>query len=571
MKEFEAFKSGKDSVIAKLLRLKEVISKIEELGLDVKEDLGKIERAVENIKSEVLRIAFVGAFSDGKTSIIAGWLKKIPETMKIDSDESTDSLGIYHLEELGEKCEIIDTPGLYGDKTKAVEGDASTIKYSDITKKYLSEAHLIFYVLDAMNPLKESQRDTVKWLLRDLNKLTTTIFVINKMDAVANLKDADDYERQVKIKSDNLRNKLKEFVGLSESELKKITIVSVSANPGGKGLDSFWFKNEEVYDARSRLDILKSQVQKVLKETSSESLAKKTGEDVVRELVVRKMDLAATELAQSDIKEKELLAGTKNINSDIEIAKEDMASSRKRIFEELNNLETGLISSVRNLNLNEMRDFLESEVGLSSAGEFGYKLKTKIELCFGRALDGAKIVVRQLSEKVTLQLSSTNEYLDGLPRSLINKSATAASVIEKMPINKLKGLVFSGRNMLSKVSETPIKFAPWGATNLAKAISSGASTAAGGLGLAGDLYDVCKKILDQKKTEEVRNEITNKIKDIFRPVYDILSDDERFVKNCAPQIVECEVIVNQQQSELNRMSEHKKQLSQLRKELLEYK
>jgi len=246
MREFEAFRSGKDSVIAKLLRLKEVISKIERLGLDVQEDIGKIDRAMEDIKSEVLRIAFVGAFSDGKTSIIAGWLKKIPETMKIDSDESTDSLGIYRLEELGEKCEIIDTPGLYGDKAKkAVAGDTTPQKYSDITKKYLSEAHLIFYVLDAMNPLKESQRDTVKWLLRDLNKLTTTIFVINKMDAVANLKDANDYDQQDKMKSDNLRNKLKEFVGLNESELKKITIVSVSANPGGKGLESFWFKNEE--------------------------------------------------------------------------------------------------------------------------------------------------------------------------------------------------------------------------------------------------------------------------------------------------------------------------------------
>ncbi len=86
--------------------------------------------------------------------------------------------------------------------------------YEDLTRRYISEAHLIFYVVDATNPLKESHSDIVKWVLRDLNKLSSTIFVINKMDEVTSLTDQALFDEQAAIKKANLKGKLQRAADL---------------------------------------------------------------------------------------------------------------------------------------------------------------------------------------------------------------------------------------------------------------------------------------------------------------------------------------------------------------------
>ena len=182
MEQFKQFNVEKQTTIDTLCKLREVIGEIGGMGIDVQDDLQKIAAALKSIESDVLRIALLGAFSDGKTSVVAAWLGKIMGDMKIDMDESSDRVSIYKPDGLPGQCEIVDTPGLFGDKEKTVNGEQ--VMYEDITKRYISEAHLILYVVDATNPLKESHSAVAKWVLRDLNKLTSTVFVINKMDEV---------------------------------------------------------------------------------------------------------------------------------------------------------------------------------------------------------------------------------------------------------------------------------------------------------------------------------------------------------------------------------------------------
>ena len=42
--------------------------------------------------------------------------------MKIDEDESSDELTIYHIESLGNNYEVVDTPCLFGTKEKEIDG-----------------------------------------------------------------------------------------------------------------------------------------------------------------------------------------------------------------------------------------------------------------------------------------------------------------------------------------------------------------------------------------------------------------------------------------------------------------
>ena len=170
--------------------LKNVLSSLIEgknKGLGFEDVIKKITDTINSIENDETNIVLFGSFSDGKTSVVAGWLEEELDNMKIDPDESSDEIIIYHPENL--KAKIIDTPGLFGDKKKGAE------KLSDTTIKYISEAHLIIYVVDAANPIKDSHKGIIKWLLKDLNKLGETIFVINKMDTVSDLEDKADFNR----------------------------------------------------------------------------------------------------------------------------------------------------------------------------------------------------------------------------------------------------------------------------------------------------------------------------------------------------------------------------------------
>ena len=118
MEQFKQFNVEKQAALNRLGQLRSVLNELGEMGADVDNELQKLDSAVKTIECDVLRIALLGAFSDGKTSVIAAWLGRVMADMKIDMDESSDRLAIYSPQGLPEKCEIVDTPGLFGDKQK---------------------------------------------------------------------------------------------------------------------------------------------------------------------------------------------------------------------------------------------------------------------------------------------------------------------------------------------------------------------------------------------------------------------------------------------------------------------
>ena len=79
MEQFKQFSIEKQAVINSLLQLRGMLETLGEMEIDVNDDLQKIASAITAVESDVLRIALLGAFSDGKTSVIAAWLGKIME------------------------------------------------------------------------------------------------------------------------------------------------------------------------------------------------------------------------------------------------------------------------------------------------------------------------------------------------------------------------------------------------------------------------------------------------------------------------------------------------------------
>ncbi|GCO99941.1 virulence associated protein [Escherichia coli] len=95
MEQFKQFSIEKQAVINSLLQLRGMLEMLGEMGINISDDLQKVTSAINSIESDVLRIALLGAFSDGKTSVIAAWLGKVMDDMNISMDESSDRLSIY--------------------------------------------------------------------------------------------------------------------------------------------------------------------------------------------------------------------------------------------------------------------------------------------------------------------------------------------------------------------------------------------------------------------------------------------------------------------------------------------
>ena len=144
----------------------------------------KLDNAVRGAANGKLRVSLVGGFSEGKTAIAAAWLERLDKaTMKISQQESSNAVTVY---DAGD-CELVDTPGLFGFKEEVDVETGAVEKYKEMTRKFVSESHLVIYVMDPANPVKDSHRDELNWLFRKLDLLPRTVFVLSRFDAVADV------------------------------------------------------------------------------------------------------------------------------------------------------------------------------------------------------------------------------------------------------------------------------------------------------------------------------------------------------------------------------------------------
>ncbi|GAA8798865.1 hypothetical protein DUHN25_10350 [Helicobacter pylori] len=151
LKQFKENQKRNQEDLNKLL---DFIHTGEKYGIKIEESFkAKINSAIQSAAK--LMVALVGGFFEGKTSIAAAWIERLDKSMKIDHQESSDAVKIYDIDN---EIELVDAPGLFGFKEKIADS-GKIERYKDITKKYISEAHLILYALNPSNPIKESRKD----------------------------------------------------------------------------------------------------------------------------------------------------------------------------------------------------------------------------------------------------------------------------------------------------------------------------------------------------------------------------------------------------------------------------
>lgn len=153
----------------------------------------------------------------------------------------------------------------------------------------MSEAHLVLYVMNSTNPIKESHKEDLQWLFRTFNLLPRTVFVLSRFDEIADVEDEDDYDYNFNIKKNNVQGRLTDLIGLSAYEAKELSIVAVAANPFDLGMDH-WLQNLEEFKAVSHIHKLQKATSEKIEQCGGYlALAKDMQSSVISDILVKQV------------------------------------------------------------------------------------------------------------------------------------------------------------------------------------------------------------------------------------------------------------------------------------------
>lgn len=534
------------NVKQKLLELKSIVLDARPLGVETDDFVKKIESVLQQFDDEVLRIVLMGTFSDGKTSVVAGLLEQVKSNMKIDQDESSDEISIYRFDGV-DNIEIIDTPGLFGTKEKEVDGEI--VKFSDITKKYISESNVLIYICNAVNPLKESHVPSVKKVLRDLGKLSTTIFVLNKMDTTgADMLDDQSYQKYSETKKKALVKRLKETIGLTDEEEKNLKIICVAADPKQKGLE-YWLTPEkkDSYHKRSHLHLLKGEIDRVYEMGDLNLLKVETGLSAIRDVVNRTKVEINTLTSPVEKSLRDTKTQQDDLSSELNLLRKDLIASMGRLTDDLQSYESSLLSGINGCSGETLVDFLDKNLGTN-----------------GESID-YHVVFRQVNQFFSIHCSANLARLEEVQNKFEQKYNLGGTIIEDAVKKGAEGLgklkvdhnqVLKMRDFLAKHFDwAKVKFKPWGATKLASKITKGLGAAGGGLTFVLEIKDFIKERKNAKRLHEMKLSLKADIGSIFGKVYDMLDDEETFFKNFAPNYLEMREYYESRNQEISRLQE----------------
>ncbi|GAA9745652.1 50S ribosome-binding GTPase [Helicobacter pylori] len=522
LKQFQEIQKRNQENLEKLL---DFIHTGEKYGIEIEESFkAKINSAIQSATDQKLRVALVGGFSCGKTSIAAAWIDRLDESMKIDHQESSDEVKIYDIDD---EIELVDTPGLFGFKEKIA--DSSKIeRYKDITKKYVSEAHLILYALNPSNPIKESHKDDLNWLFRALNLLSRTIFVISRFDEEADIEDEEDYNKRFKTKKENIQNRLNDLISLSEKEKEGLSIVAVAANPFDLGVEH-WLKHQEEFQKLSHIKALQDATQKKIKENGGKlTIIEETKKSVIQDVVYRQMPPAKQALQDINREMERLNKMFEKRRKDLQNLNSEISQARIHLREFIIRYFSDLIRQVAGTRLETFNDFLIREIG-----DEGINIDTRIQNAFERETQGILNEIAKIETSFNADMSFFEKHA-GTFGKIGNEFLTKSGFINATNIKLARDTIAAVGKFVG--IDLAFKFKPWGAVKLAGNLNKALPL----IGFAFEAWDSWNKYQKEQKLEEAKEKMVSNFDNQKKEILDLINDETRFKQTCFLSALELE-------------------------------
>lgn len=522
LEQFKKDQKRNQEILQKLL---DFVHAGEEYGIKVEESLkDKIHNAIKDVSGQKLKVALVGGFSEGKTSIAAAWIDRLDESMKIDHKESSDAVKIYDIDN---EMELVDTPGLFGFKEKITDS-GKIERYKDITKKYISEAHLILYALNPSNPIKESHKDDLNWLFRTLNLLSRTIFVISRFDEEADIEDEEDYNKRFKIKKENIQSRLNDLISLSEKEKEGLIIVAVAANPYDLGVEH-WLKHKEEFQKLSHIKTLQDATQKKIKENGGKlAIIEEAKKSVIQDVVYRQMPLAKK--TQQNLKRglEDLNKAMEKRRKELQNLKGEISQARINLKEFITRYFSNLSRQVAGTSLETFNDFVKREIG-----DEGINIDTRVQNAFERETQGILNEIAKIGTSFNADISLFEKYA-GTFGKIGNEFLTKSGLINATNIKLARDTIAAVGKFVG--IDLAFKFKPWGAVKLAGNLNKALPF----IGIAFEAWDSYNKYQEEQKLEEAKKEMVSYFDNQKKEILDLINDGTRFKQTCFLSALELE-------------------------------
>ncbi len=459
--------------------------------------------------------------------------------MKIDHKESSDAVKIYDIDN---EMELVDTPGLYGFKQK--KHDSGKIeRYKDITKKYISEDHLILYALNPSNPIKESHKDDLNWLFRTLNLLARTIFVIIRFDEEADIEDEDDYNKRFKIKKENIQNRLSDLISLSEEEKEGLSIVAVAANPFDLGVEH-WLKHQEEFQKLSHIKTLQDATQKKIKENGWKlTIIEEAKKSVIQDVVYRQMPPAKQALQDINGEMEYLNKTLEKRRKDIQDLDKEISQARINLKEFITRYFSGLISQVSGTSLETFNDFIIREIG-----DKGINMETRVQNAFEKQTQGISNEIAKIGTTFNADMSFFEKHAGALGKIGINLLKQSGFINATNIKLARDGIVAAGKFVGIDLA---LKFKPWGAVNLAGNLNKGLPF----IGLAFEVWDSWKESQKIEKLEKAKEEMKSNFDGQKQENLALINDETRFKQTCFPSVLELEKCIQECEENVKKTQE----------------
>ncbi|WP_066358884.1 LeoA/HP0731 family dynamin-like GTPase [Aliarcobacter cryaerophilus] len=518
------FKEQQSNSVKVLESLKIYLENGEKIGVDIDDSLiKKLNNAINDVETKKLKVALIGGFSEGKTSIAAAWIEKLDKSnMKISHQESSDEVLVY---EVGNDIELIDTPGLFGFKEKFNSDMNAIEKYKDITEKYVSEAHLVLYVMNSINPIKDSHKDDLNWLFRTLNLLPRTVFVLSKFDEIVDVEDDTRYKNDLEIKKSNVITRLKDLINLNDNEVSEISIVGVSANPFDMGIEH-WLSNIEDFKRLSHIKTLQDETSsKIEKNGGVAAIANETKKTIIKDILEKQVPISR-ELNQRILEELGKLSEISTImNREIQSLEPEIRAKKLALKEFTIDTFTNLIRQAQGTSLETFGEFYAQEIGSE-----GINLNTKIQIEFERQIGSVVQSLNTIETNFNAEIGTFNKVISNYGKQGVTY-LSKSGLINNTTILGTRDMITSAMKTIGL--DLSIKFKPYGAINLAKGVNGALVV----LGFALELWDSWSQHQKQEEFNKAKKKIIESFEAQRKELIESL-DSENFTQNFFPKYIE---------------------------------
>lgn len=504
----EQFKHQQAQMVQLLNELTAVVQQGEQAGMPKDPKLeSKIQAALSSVSDDKLKVALIGGFSEGKTSIAAAWMERLDKSsMNISHKESSNAVKLY---DVADDFVLIDTPGLFGFKEQVNDETHTIEKYKDITKKYVSEAHLVLYVMNSTNPIKESHKEDLQWLFRTLNLLPRTVFVLSRFDEIADVEDEDDYDYNFNIKKNNVQGRLSDLIGLSDEEAKDLSIVAVAANPFDLGVDH-WLQNLEEFKAVSHIHKLQQATSDKIQRCGGYlALAKDMQSSVISDILVKQVPEAESNHSKISEQVEKLHIMNVDLTTKLTRTSRDIEDARAGLRDFATKYFSDLIIQVNGCNLETFSEFYEREIGSE-----GIIVGSRMQKEFNQRTQSINFEMQKMHVNFNSEVSHFNITVKALGKQGVNHMLKSNLINNSTVLATRDGIVSIAKTVGLDLGKY-LKFKPWGAVNFAKGAN-------GVLAFAGVALEAWDSWENYKRQDEFRKMVQSIVSDFEKQRQDFI-------------------------------------------------